>query len=181
MRPGGRHEAAYTAMQHRAFYDVTLKNFATPWTNRDQTAFAPLNDYTATVIGMVRDDVGFNTLLSDDILYVGRSGLGVPAYSPTNNDHYEALEASGANLKDGLVQTTQSGGDGLPPEATAGVLTTRAASQAFFIDGTNRAMFRFTLLNHLCTDLEQVQDTTRPPDRIRQDVAAARAATAACS
>jgi hypothetical protein len=31
-------------------------------------------------------------------------------------------------------------------------------------------MFRFTLLNHLCRDLEQVQDTTRAPDRIRQDV-----------
>ncbi len=31
-------------------------------------------------------------------------------------------------------------------------------------------MFRFTLLNHLCRDMEQVQDTSRPPDRIRQDV-----------
>ena len=40
-----------------------------PWTNRDQTVFAPLNDYAATVIGMVRDDVAFNTALSADILY----------------------------------------------------------------------------------------------------------------
>ena len=31
-------------------------------------------------------------------------------------------------------------------------------------------MFRFTLLNHLCRDMEQMHDTTRPPDRIRQDV-----------
>jgi hypothetical protein len=31
-------------------------------------------------------------------------------------------------------------------------------------------MFRFTLLNHLCRDMEQVHDTTRPPDRIRQDI-----------
>ena len=31
-------------------------------------------------------------------------------------------------------------------------------------------MFRFTLLNHLCRDMEQVHDTSRPPDRIRQDV-----------
>ncbi len=31
-------------------------------------------------------------------------------------------------------------------------------------------MFRFTLMNHMCRDMEQVQDTTRPPDRIRQDV-----------
>ena len=91
-------------------------------------------------------------------------------YSPSSNDHYAALETQGVNLKDNLVQTTQSAASGLPAAATAGVMTTRAAAQAFFVAGTNRAMFRFTLMNHLCTDLEQVQDTTRPPDRIRQDV-----------
>jgi len=162
-------EAAYAAMEHRAFYDVTLKNFATPWTNRDQTVFAPLNDYTATVIGMVRDDVPFNLLLSEDILYTG-SGAGVPAYSPSNNAHYEALESSGANLKAVLARGTQSSLNGLPPDATAGVITTRAAAQSFFVAGTNRAMLRFTLMNHLCVDLEQVQDPTRAPDRVRQDV-----------
>ncbi len=167
---GRETEAAYTAMQHRAFYDVTLKNFAMPWTNRDQTVFTPLNDYVATVIGMVRDDVAFDRVLYDDILYVGRSGLGVPGYSPSGNDHYAALESQGVSLKDDLVRTTQSAANGIPAEATAGVLTSRAAAQAFFVAGTNRAMFRFTLMNHLCTDLEQVQDPTRPPDRIRQDV-----------
>ena len=28
--------AAYTAMDNQSFYNVTLKNFAAPWTNRDQ-------------------------------------------------------------------------------------------------------------------------------------------------
>jgi hypothetical protein len=167
---GRQVEAAYAAMEHRAFYDVTLKSFAMPWTNRDQTVFAPLNDYVATVIGMVRDDVPFNLLLSEDILYTGAGAPGVPAFSSSSNAHYEGLEAAGANLKTALVRTTQSGATGLPPEATAGVTTTRAAAQAFFVAGTNRAMLRFTLLNHLCVDLEQVQDPTRPPDRIRQDV-----------
>lgn len=165
-------DAAYTAMENRAFYDVTLKNFAMPWTNRDQTVFAPLNDYVATVIGMVRDDVPFNQVLSEDILYVGRSGLGLPAFSASSNAHYEALESGGASLKDALVRTTQSAATGLPPEATAGVVTTRAAAQAFFVAGTNRAMFRYTLMNHLCVDLEQVQDPTRPPDRIRPTASA---------
>ncbi len=151
------------------FYNVTLKNFATPWTNRDQTVFAPLNDYVATVIGMVRDDVPFNTLLSADILYTATSG-GAPGYSPATNDHYQFLEDQHVDLRTALQQTTQSSLNGLPPVATAGVLTSRAASQAFFILGTNRAMFRFTMLNHMCRDMEQVHDTTRPPDRIRQDV-----------
>ena len=58
----------------------------------------------------------------------------------------------------------------LPPAAIAGILTTRAAAEAFFVAGTNRAMFRFTVLNHLCMDLEQLKDGGRPADRIRQDV-----------
>lgn len=162
--------AAYRAMDHDAFYNVTLKNFATPWTNRDQTVFAPLNDYTATVIGMIRDDVDFRQVLYGDILYRGTGG-GLPAYSNSNNDHYEALEQQGANLQSVLEGTVpQSTITGLPASATAGVMTTRAAAKAFFYAGTNRAMFRFTLMNHLCRDLEQVKDNTRAADRIRQDV-----------
>jgi hypothetical protein len=162
--------AANIAMQAPSFYSATLKNFVTPWTNRDQTVFAPLNDYTATVIGMIRDDVPFNTVLSGDVLYVG--GAGLPAYSPANNDLYQQLEDQDLNLGSAsvLVATTQSSVTGLPATATAGVMTTRAASQAFFIAGTNRAMFRFTLINHLCKDMEQVHDTSLPPDRVRQDV-----------
>lgn len=162
--------AAYTAMQHSAFYSVTLKNLITPWTNEEQTVFAPLNDYSATVIGMVRDNIDFRQILSADIVYVGDNSLALSAYSNTNNDHYEAMDKNGVNLFSGLVQQTQSSVTGLAADATAGVVTTRAAAKAFFIDGTNRAMFRFTVLNHLCTDLEQIKDATRPADRIRQDV-----------
>ncbi len=31
-------------------------------------------------------------------------------------------------------------------------------------------MFRFTLIAQLCNDMQTVEDITRPPDRIRQDV-----------
>jgi hypothetical protein len=171
---GGRNviDAAYTAMANSAFYTVTLKNFAAPWTNRDQDVFVDLNDYTATVVGMIRDDnVPFNTLLSADILYIGASGLGLPPYSMTDNDHYVALEQRGIKLNSiNLVRTTQTAMTDLPPEAIAGVMTTRAAAEAFFVAGTNRAMFRFTMLNHMCNDMEYVKDTTRIPDRIRQDI-----------
>ena len=167
---GRADDAALIAMDNPAFYSVTLKNLVTPWTNREQTVFAPLNDYTATVIGMVRDDLPFNEVLSADMLYVGNAGLGLPAVSATNNTHYEELETRGVNMLTGLQRTTQSGVYGTPPAATAGVMTSRAAAQSFFIAGTNRAMFRFTLLNHMCRDLEEVQDTSRAPDRIRQDV-----------
>ena len=162
-------QAAMRATDAPEFYGVTLKNFAAPWTNRERNVFVPLNDYTATVIGMVRDELDFRLVLSADVLYVG-TGDGVPAYSPASNAHYAALEARGADLGAVLRRESQAALTGIPPDATAGVLTTRAAARAFFIAGTNRAMFRFTLVNHLCNDLEQVMDVARPPDRIRQDV-----------
>ena len=160
-------DAALLATLEPEFYSVTLRNFAAPWTNRDGSVFVPIDDYIATVIGMVRDDVDFRGLLYEDILYIG-SGAGVPGYSNSNNAHYEALE--NADLQAVLQRTTQSSVIGLPADATAGVMTTRSAAKAFFIAGTNRAMFRFTMLNHLCHDMEQVHDTSRSPDRIRQDV-----------
>ena len=161
--------AAQLAMNNKNFYNVTLKNFIAPWTNRDRTVFVPLNDYTATVIGMVRDDVDFSTLLSADLLYVSNAS-GAPAYSPSNNNHYQYLDDNNVDLQATLQPATQSGLLGLPVAATAGVMTTHAAAQAFFINGTNRAMFRFTMINHMCRDLEQLQDSSLPPDRIRQDV-----------
>ncbi len=164
--------AAMIAMNDPSFYTVTLKNFAAPWTNRDRSPFVPLNDYIALVMGMVKDDVPFDQVLFGDILY---EGAGVnPAPSKSNNDHYAALEAlmrqPGFNPQTQLVRTTQSAAYGFPAQEPAGAMTTRAAYEAFFVAGTNRAMFRFTLINHLCMDMEQVHDITITPDRIRQDV-----------
>jgi hypothetical protein len=163
-------EAAYKAMESPHFYSTTLKLFATPWTNEDQDVFSPLNDYSATIIGVVRDDIDFRQVLQGDITYVGKNDLGLPAYNKNNNDHYQALEDNFTNLADALMSTSQSSLNGLPSEATAGVLTSRASAKAFFKLGTNRAMLRFTLMNHMCTDLEPLKDNTLPPDRVRQDV-----------
>jgi hypothetical protein len=162
--------AAAIATQQPDFYNVVVKNMVTPWSNRDQTVFAPLNDYTATVIGMVRDDVAFNTALSADILYTVNAP-GLPAPSNASNAHYATAEANGVDLSSTLKQTTQSSVYGTPTTATAGLLTTYGAEAAFFINGTNRAMFRFTMINHFCADMPLLTDITRPSDRIRQDVA----------
>ncbi len=161
---------AMEAMKDPAFYNVTLKNMATPWTNRDFTVFEPLNDYTATFIGLVRDNADFREALYADVIYIGDQALGLTPYSSSSNAHYEALENQGHNLQTALLRRPQSAVTGLSANATAGLMTTRAAARAFFIDGTNRANFRYTLLNHLCNDMEQVKDTTLPADRIRQDI-----------
>jgi len=160
--------AAQLAMQSPNFYNVTLRNFAAPMSNKAQSQFVPLNDYTALIIGMIRDNVPFNTVLSADLLYVGNTP-GAPAYSPANNDHYQYLDDNGVDLSQALQPATQSGLLGLPTAATAGVMTTAAGAGAYFYKGTNRAMVRFTMINYMCNDLPQIMDITRPPDRIRQD------------
>jgi hypothetical protein len=169
---GNALDAALLATHDRHFYTVTLKNFAAPWTNRDQSPFVPLNDYTALVIGLVKDDESFDQILYADALYVAPDVS--PPASATSNAHFEALEQAmqdaGFDPETDLQRTTQSSLYPVPGNATAGAMTTRAAAESFFIAGTNRAMFRFTLVNHMCMDLEQVQDTSLVPDRIRQDV-----------
>ena len=184
--PGNPVAAAMLAINNKNFYNVTLKNFITPWTNEAQSVFpadsgteGTLNDYTATVIGIIRDERDFREILYADVLYKGKDSLGLPAYSNINNAHYKALEErAGLDLRADLVPANEAVQSTiysttttpLPAAATAGVLTSRAGAKAFFVDGTNRAMFRFTMMNHLCNDMEQVKDVTLTPDRIRQDV-----------
>lgn len=161
-------EAAHIAMDNDAFYRVTLKNWVAPWTNRDENVFVPLNDYIATVMGLTMKNMDFRQVLQGDIVFVGENIS--PAYAANNNAHYEALENANVKYQQVLVQRKQSELTTLPASAAAGVLTSRAAAKAFFINGTNRAQLRFTLKNFLCHDLEQLHDVTRVPDRIRQDV-----------
>ncbi len=155
---------------------MTLKNWATPWTNEEGDVFAPLNDYTAMVIGLIRDgDSGadFRTLLSSDNFYVGANSLGLTGYSRSNNDHYEELEAGDFNLGDLAVLVSRpqtSNGPMTDDRGVAGIFSTRAAARAFFYLGSNRAMLRFALKDHLCNDMEQLLDVDRPTNRIRQDV-----------
>lgn len=166
--------AAREAIANPNFYNVTLKNFVTPWTNEERSVFTELNDYTATVIGMIRDDVPFNQVLSEDILYVGAAGTATAPYSQSDNLHYEQLESEQVDLSDPakLVRTTQSSqpGAAVDSASAAGIMTTRAFSKAFFRAGTNRRAWRFVATNFLCRDMEQLADVTRPADRVRQDV-----------
>jgi len=167
--------AAFEAMDNPSFYNTTVRELAAPWTNRDDSVYVGLNDATATVIGMIRDDVPFDQLLYEDIVYVGSPDATPIPYSQTDNDHYLDLDLNRVDLSDpaNLVRRRQSQ---LPDtqlgiNESAGIMTTRAFAEAFLVAGTNRAAVRFATLNHLCMDMEDFRDLTAHPDRIRQDVA----------
>lgn len=166
--------AAAEAMEHPAFYNTTIREYATAWTNRDQSVYADLNDSTATVVGMVRDEIPFDQLLYEDILYVGAADVTSTPYSQTSNDHYLELQQTRADLSDPavLVQRTQSElpDSPLASAETAGIMTTRGYAEAYLVAGTNRAAVRFATLNFLCLDMEEMRDVTAWPDRVHQDV-----------
>jgi hypothetical protein len=166
--------AAFEAMENPAFYNTTVREYATPWSNREQSVYVDMNDAIATVIGMIRDEVPFDQLLYEDIVYVGTPGATAIPYSQTDNDHYLDLQLNRIDLSDAanLARQRQSEQPASPlgTNQAAGILTTRGYAQAFLVAGTNRAAIRFATLNFLCKDMDDLRDLTAHPDRIRQDV-----------
>ena len=166
--------AAMEAMDNPAFYGTTLREFATPWTNREASVYTELNDSTATVIGMIRDDVPFDQVLYEDIVYVGSAAVTDNPYSQTDNDHYAQLQQDRVDLSNpaNLFRQLQSALPNSPIGSgeTAGIMTTRGFAEAYFIAGTNRSAVHFTTLNFMCMGMDDFRDVTAWPDRIRQDV-----------
>ena len=163
----GQNDAAVRiALNHKNFINIVMKNWVKPWSNRDQAMRVQLNDYVATILGSVRDDIGFDRILYDDIIYVVNNFA--TTYSNMNNDHYRLAEAQNVDLNATLVQRTQTQTTGLL--APSGVLTTRAAGEAFYSAGTNRRINRFTFINYMCQDYEDLHDISVPDYRVRKDV-----------
>ena len=151
--------AANIAMSASSFYTVTLKNFAAPATNRAQSVFVPLNDYaTATVIGMIRDGVYAVQpgALRRHSVRCGQGISGLPAYSPTNNNHYQFLDDNNVDLssKSKFVQTTQSSVTGIPLRRHGGDHhDARHRRRLLRRRHESSGCSGFTLINHLCNDM----------------------------
>ena len=166
-------KVAAAAVEVDTFYSRTVMNFADPETNEGEELLSRnLSDYTALIIGFIRDELDYRRILFDDIMYVPSPGLGLPAYQDTNNDAFEQLESlviqGQQSLAANLTQVTQSGTTDYPIQA--GIYSLRGYGSVFYNDGTNRAPFRFTYMNYLCKDVEEVSDVTRPDIYVRRDV-----------
>jgi hypothetical protein len=173
LSPGGAggEAAAAVATSQPEFYNVTLRNIFAAESNRDGSVFVPLNDYIVTAIGMVHDDVPYNTALSADILYT-LSASGLPAPSASNNNHYQMADTNNVDISASLVKTQQTTAYGYSGAAVAGLITTRAGAIQHFDAGTNRRGYNINIINQTCHQMENITDTSLPSDRIRQDVAA---------
>jgi len=164
------------------FFNETLKSLFLKWQSPDESNRSALSDFTTTLIGFVKDDIPFDTVLSADIVYVSNLP-NTPPYSlaktltagnqPPAPDMYATLAASPAPLHNSIVraaQTTAAGALALPADAISGVMTTREFAASYYSAGTNRRGLASVLHNFLCSDLEVIHDPTRSDMRVRRDV-----------
>jgi hypothetical protein len=162
-------DAAAIALDDDNFYNVTLKQWAATLTNRDEDPFTGLNDMTAMIIGVVRDQRDFREILSGDFTYVGDPALvaGLPPADPTNNEHYNFLETRFINLRKTILRAEPQRLD--MPDA-AGVLTSRKWGESFLSAGTNRRAIEFAFQEFMCMPMRSMIDSSLPDNYVRRDV-----------
>lgn len=167
---GNKRQAIRLATDDVGFYDLRLRGLFTQWSNVNGDVGADLNDMVATLIGIVRDNVPFNSALSADIIYTAKSNIcRANPYSPSSNNHYRCLQDK--NLKTTLQRHKQSTLRGaLSSSAIAGILSTRGFAESYYSAGTNRRATAFVLKHFLCKELEILHDITVSDGYVRQDV-----------
>lgn len=175
---GNRMAAAQLVVEQSHFYNITLRDFASQMSNRDETINVPLNDFTATVIGAVRDNLSAKTLLTGNYVYIAdATKAAIPSDWENDilrsNSHYIALGSGRYDLAKVLVRTEQrlfNGASVVNNPTPAGLLTTRQWMAAHAIAGTNRRLVEYSLKQFLCTPLEKAADSEGPDDVVGRDI-----------
>lgn len=182
---GQLRSAAFVAVQQPGFYNVTVKQMGLKMSTREESLRTPLNDFTAFLIGAVRDDLDARLLLTGNFYYRGDSALvpaGLTVRSDVLNDivksnnHYADLDRPDIDLTKVLrrfdnqpVFSRRDNALANNPDP-AGVLTSRAFLGAHADAGTNRRLVEFSFREFMCVPIEKWADVTAPDNRIGRDI-----------
>lgn len=184
VRSGDVVGAAAIVTDEPTFYNVTVRDFAARISNREKSINVPLNDFIATIVGVVRDDLSAQKLLTEDMVYVGNTQDPVNLPVPNDltddhimsNNHYEAIDKGKYDLAKVLIRTNQkiySSKDkavrNLGDDA-AGLFTTRQWQAAHSIAGTQRRPVQMAFEDFLCSPLEKIADASGPDDVVGADI-----------
>lgn len=92
-------EAALLATEDSGFYNLKLLSMFSVWANVAGDGGIPLNDMTATMIGIVRDDIPFKEVLYGDHIYLGNDKI---TKTDSDNDYKDLIggDPSGQDLCD---------------------------------------------------------------------------------
>jgi hypothetical protein len=188
---GRERDAAKIATSDPLFYDVRVRDMARKMSTREESVRAPLSDFVATFVGVVRDSdtTSAKELLTGNFTYRGKAGLmqanGQAVRQDLMNDflnsnnHYNDL-ANPANKfslmkvleKSPIQKVVMSNANTVPVDHPdpAGLITTRAFMEAHAIAGTNRRLVEFSFRQFMCQPITQWADASAPDDRVGRDV-----------
>ena len=180
-------EASKVATSDPLFYQNKVRDMAAKMTNRDESLRAPLNDFIATFVGVVRDSestsakellTGNFTYQADPNVIAAGGGAAVrmddQADFIESNNHYNDIRTNNYSLKSILkrVNGQRAMVDNMPgalPDA-AGLITTRGFMQAHADAGTNRRLVEYSFRQFMCAPITDFADGTMPDDRVGRDV-----------
>jgi hypothetical protein len=187
-------EAAQLVTNDPEFYEKTVYRMAAKMSTRERSPAAALNDYIATFVGVVRDRIDARQLLTGNFLYRGKEILfssDKAMYDRnalvSSNEHYNQLAGTGVPLMCSLekmdrfslgslpknfeqkISTANAADMTLNPEP-AGLMTSRAWSQAHYIAGTNRRPVQIAFEDFLCAPLESIRTVEASDEMVGRDV-----------
>ena len=188
LKAGNPRAAVAIASSDPLFYDVQIREVAKIMSTRDQSIRAPMSDFVATFIGVVRDSDtrSAKELLTGNFTY--RVDPAVIATLPAgatirqveladfiqSNNHYNDLAtrrlSPSAVLIPSTPQRAMQGGVAVNHPDPAGLLTTRAFVEAHAVAGTNRRPIEEMMQEFMCVDMAGWADGNAPDDRVAQDV-----------
>ncbi|MCS6838928.1 MAG: hypothetical protein NZ480_08785, partial [Bdellovibrionaceae bacterium] len=174
------------------FYEVSVKNFATRMAVRSEEVSSPLNDFSATVIGIVRDNLDARQMLTGNFLYAANPTL-IPAGINirnnlindrlNSNNHYLDIENNlyRLNVASILVRVPQEVLDVpvnnnptinnvVPNPDPGGLLTSYTWGREHLVAGTNRRPVEYALRSFLCTPMELAADTLANDSHVGRDI-----------
>ncbi|NQY99264.1 MAG: hypothetical protein HRT45_01185 [Bdellovibrionales bacterium] len=192
---GSQEQAVELAINHREFLNTTVKNMAQSMSNRSETIDESLNDFVASFIGVVRDDIDARELLTGDFMYIADpEKVSVPSDAGrdilTSNRHYETLENQMYDIGASLVRVdsrnpvddpvgetllgqsllTGENNKVVPLRDSAGVVTSRAFMEEHASAGTNRRLVEYTFRQFMCVPIEQWADSSASDARVGGDI-----------
>lgn len=184
IQQGDRIAAAELATAQPQFLNVTVKQTASQMSTREETIREPLNDFSATFMGAVRDGLDARQLLFGNFYYAATdstrlNGITIPSNLEADilrsNNHYAALERANLDVGAALVRVdgqriVNAAATSIPSPDPAGLLTTRAFLGAHAIAGTNRRLVEYTMRQFACIPIAGWADTLGSDLRIGRDI-----------
>ncbi len=191
IKTGQKKQALRIATSDPLFIDIQIRDLARKMSTRDESVRAPLSDFVATFAGVARDNLNAKMLLTGDFFYQADPALTIingqqrvrsdlSADIVSSNNHYSDITTNQFSMYKVLTRKPQSIAAAAPQQnvatpvmtspIAAGLLTTRAWTQAHADAGTNRRLVEFTFRQFMCKPITEWADATSPDDFVGRDV-----------